>query len=99
MYKVYQTGDKKELKETDFPLIQRLWMGPFNEDKIFIMEKGRQLSMNQDLKNFTCLPEALLQGLVENLKQEELKEINSIKDKYANYEKTLKEHFLKTTKF
>jgi hypothetical protein len=89
---VYQTGDKKELKDADFPLIQRLWMGPFNEDRIFIMEKGRQLNMSQDLKNLTCLPEALLTGLIENSKQEELKEINNIRSKYACYSKTLREH-------
>jgi hypothetical protein len=67
-------------------------MGPFNEDRIFIMEKGRQLNMSQDLKNLTCLPEALLTGLIENSKQEELKEINNIRSKYACYSKTLREH-------
>ena len=88
---MYQTGDKRELKDNDFPLIQRLWMGPFNEDKIFIMEKGRQLNMSQDLTNLICLPEALLLGLIENSKQEELKEINNIKAKYSNYSKILRE--------
>ena len=67
-------------------------MGPFNEDKIFIMEKGRQLNMSQDLKNLTCLPETLLKGLIENSKQEELKEINNIRAKYANYTKALTDH-------
>ena len=60
-------------------------MGPFIEDKIFIMEKGRQLNINQDLANLVCLPEALLQGLLHNLNKEELKEINDLKSQFSNY--------------
>ena len=68
-------------------------MGPFNEDKIFIMEKGRQLNMSQDLQNLKNLPEALLLGLIENSRAEELKEVNNIRAKYANYTQALTEHF------
>lgn len=69
LYKVYQAGNIKELNGEDLPLIQRILMGPFNEDKIFIMEGGRDLSMNQDVTNLICLPEALLKGIVENSKK------------------------------
>jgi Ras association domain-containing protein 2/4 len=92
LYKVYQTGDKRELSDSDFPLIQRLWMGPFDEDKFFIMEKGRQLNMTQDLQNLMGLPDTLLNGLIQQSKQEELKETNNLKTKYSNYSKALKEH-------
>ena len=85
MYKVYQSGDSRELNEDDFPLIQRLWMGPFNEDKIFIMEKGRNLNINQEIADLVRLPDALLQGIIENINQEESKEANRIKDKYSRY--------------
>ena len=57
MYKVYKSGETKELTDNDFPLFVRLWMGPWsNEDKIFIMEKGRQSKINQEISNLTFLP-------------------------------------------
>jgi hypothetical protein len=57
LYKVYKNGETKELTDNDFPLFVRLWMGPWsNEDKIFIMEKGRQFKINQEISNLTFLP-------------------------------------------
>lgn len=70
-------------------------MGPFDEDKIFIMEKGRKLNMNQEITNLVSLPESLLLGLIENSKQEEWKEEYPIRAKYENYIKFLNNH-LKT---
>ncbi len=91
LYKVYQSGDKKELKDDDMPLIQRLWMGPFSEDKIFIMEKGRQLNMNQEMATLVCLPLPLLHNLIENVNQEEKKESELVRKRYSNYSNVLNE--------
>lgn len=91
MYKVYKNGDTRELSDADHPLLQRLWMGPWsNEDKIFIMEKGRKLVLNQELTNLICLPDPVLQGLLENLNLEMTKETNHIKKKYEAYSNYLK---------
>ena len=91
MYKVYKNGDTKELTNKDFPLFQRLLMGPWsNEDKIFIMEKGRQSKITQEISNLTFLPDAVLQGLLENLNLELNKEINNLKKRYESYESYLK---------
>lgn len=85
LYKVYQSGEIRELNSGDFPLIQRLYMGPFNEDKIFIMEKGRTVSVDQDVMNLVTLPKALLKALIESSKKEESKEISEFKQKYKTY--------------
>lgn len=91
MYKVYKNGDTRELEDQDCPMLQRLWMGPWlNEDKLFIMEKGRQLVLNQELTNLICLPDAVLQGLLENLNIELAKETNHIKKRYEAYENYLR---------
>jgi len=61
-------------------------MGPWsNEDKLFIMEKGRHLAINQELSNLICLPEPVLLGLMETLNLELAKEINKIKKRYESY--------------
>jgi hypothetical protein len=91
LYKVYQSGDKRELNDDDLPLIQRLWMGPFGEDKIFIMEKGRQLNMNEEMATLICLPEPLLEKLIENINQEEMKEEEEVRRKYLEYSRVLNE--------
>lgn len=95
LYKVYQSGDIRELRNDDFPLIQRVLMGPFHEDKLFIMEKGRNLNVNQDITNLICLPEALLKGLLDNSKKEEQKEIKLLKEKFKVYADTLKSRLKK----
>lgn len=89
---MYQSGDFKELADDDYPLIKRLWMGPFtNEDKIFIMEKGRQIGVKQqEAAAMICLPHALLVSLIEKSSQEELKELTQLKLKYKNYSDFLK---------
>ncbi len=85
LYKVYQNGEKRELAENDSPLMQRLWMGPFNEDRLFIMERGRALNMSQELINLIGLSDTLLRGLLDNMKQEEDREATAIRSKYASY--------------
>jgi len=58
-------------------------MGPFSEDKVFIMEKGRQLNTNQEVS------QSLLQSLLENLNQEEAKEMSNVRERYLRYRKWL----------
>lgn len=65
-------------------------MGPFNEDKLFIMEKGRRLNNNQEVSNLVCLPESLLQNLLDNLSMEESKEIENVTSKFLKYQEILK---------
>jgi hypothetical protein len=91
LYKVYQSGEIRELSPDDIPIIERLWMGPFNEDKIFIMERGRQLN---ETNNFKFLPQKLLIDLVDNLKQEESKEKAAIINKYTKYCDHLQKFYL-----
>lgn len=90
LYKCHQSGETREFNSDDVPLIERIWMGPFNEDKIFIMEKGQKLNSNEDVSKLVCLPESLLQSLFDNLNKEENKEIERIKERFLKYEQFLK---------
>ncbi len=89
LYKCYQSGETRELDDDSFPLIERIWMGPFSEDKLFIMEKGHQIH-NQEVSNLMCLPESLLQNLLDNLAKEEQKEIETIRSQFFKYQEILK---------
>ena len=85
LYKVYQNGEKRELADDDSPIMQRLWMGPFAEDRLFVMEKGRALDMSQELINLIGLSDTLLRGLLDNMKLEEERETMALRSKYAAY--------------
>lgn len=64
-------------------------MGPFSEDKLFIMEKGGVLNNNQEVSNLMCLPESLLQNLPDNLAMEESKEIENVTAQFLKYQEIL----------
>ena len=89
LYKILQTGEKRELDGLEMPLIQRLRMGPFDEDKIFIMEKGTEVNISIELENFMRLSLNLLNGLIENLKQQEEKDLQVIQKRYFLYKEYL----------
>lgn len=89
LYKLPQTGTKVEFKGDDLLLINRLWMGPFNEDKIVIMEKGISLNNGEHLDNFISLPMNFLNCLIDNLNKEELSEIEKVKNSYISYRNLL----------
>ena len=91
LYKVYQTGEIRELNDDDLPLIHRLWMGPFNQDKIFIMEKGRHTNLSLEVSYLISLPRELLSNLVNNSLREEEKEIDQLRNKYLMYSLALNE--------
>jgi hypothetical protein len=77
-------------------------MGPFDEEKIFIMEKGRQINMNEELATLVSLPDSLLVGLIESCRLEEYNEIEVLKKRYELYRQILNErleHFENPTSF
>lgn len=64
-------------------------MGPFNEDKIVIMEKGAQLQVDHHLQTFLSLPLNLLEELVEKLKKEEENDIAAVRMRFERYRELL----------
>lgn len=64
-------------------------MGPFNEDKIVIMEKGAVLQVDHQLQTFLSLPLNLLEELVDRLNREEENEITAVRKKYEKYRELL----------
>ena len=73
----------------DTPLAHRLRMGPFIEDKIFIMEKGTQININIELENLVRLPLHLLQGLLDNLEIQENKDKGILRERFNFYKEGL----------
>jgi hypothetical protein len=64
-------------------------MGPFIEDKIFIMEKGVEININIELENLVRLPLHLLNGLLDNLKTQETKDLEVLLNRFSFYKENL----------
>jgi hypothetical protein len=64
-------------------------MGPFIEDKIFIMEKGVEININIELENLVRLPLHLLNGLLDNLKTQETKDLDVLLNRFSFYKENL----------
>ena len=71
------------------PLEHRLRMGPFIEDKIFIMEKGVEININIEVENLIRLPLHLLNGLLDNLNIQENKDLEILLNRFNYYRENL----------
>jgi Ras association domain-containing protein 2/4 len=90
------SGETVTLKEMDFPLIERIYHGPNEDDvKIFIMEKSRVLDINEQVAQYVNLSDAMLIGFLEKLKQDEELELSLIKERRRNYQQRIKEQMAK----
>jgi len=89
LYKIQQNGDKKEFESNELILINRIWMGPFNEDKIVIMEKGVVLQVDHQIQTYLSLPLNLLEEFVAQLKKEEENDILAVRNRFEKYRELL----------
>ena len=71
------------------PSEHRLRMGPFIEDKIFIMEKGVEININIEVENLIRLPLHLLNGLLDNLNIQENKDLEILLNRFNYYRENL----------
>jgi Ras association domain-containing protein 2/4 len=80
---VRSSGETRALADTDIPLLERIFLGPLEDDaKIFIVERHQTFDITEEVAAFVNLPEAVLIGFLEKCKQDEEKEIQWIRDKY-----------------
>ncbi|XP_070543966.1 gelsolin-related protein of 125 kDa-like [Ptychodera flava] len=86
LYKVKDNGETLHLKESDFPLLERINMGP-SEDyaKIFIMERAAAKDITHEVAQYLHVDHPVLLEILERLKQEEEKKVKTLKQKYESY--------------
>ncbi|XP_064619736.1 ras association domain-containing protein 2-like isoform X2 [Lineus longissimus] len=78
------------LLDTDYPLFERLLLGPEEDEaKIYIMEKSAFSHVPQEVSQYVTLPEAVLHGFLDKFTGEEEKEVQKLKQKYATIREAL----------
>ncbi|KFO20599.1 Ras association domain-containing protein 6 [Fukomys damarensis] len=88
LYIIFATGEQRQLKKTDIPLLQRLLQGPSrNNARIFLMDKDTE-EISSDVAQYINFHFSLLESILERLNEEEKREIKRTITKF-NTEKAI----------
>nr|XP_002735045.1 PREDICTED: uncharacterized protein LOC100366511 [Saccoglossus kowalevskii] len=80
--KVKETGETMHMKQTDFPLLERVNMGPSEEyAKIYIVEKTAVKDVTHEVTQYIHVDLPVLKAILTKIEEEEQKKITTIKKK------------------
>ncbi|XP_072050437.1 ras association domain-containing protein 2-like isoform X2 [Amphiura filiformis] len=89
LYEVMQHGESREMKTVDFPLLRRVVLGPDEHvAKVFIMEKKTQ-EISPEIAQYINLQMPVLDAIIRKFNEEEERELEKIKHRYAQYKANL----------
>ncbi|KAK6493059.1 ras association domain-containing protein 6 [Huso huso] len=88
LYCIHASGEKRKLKESDFPLWERLLQGPSAITQIFLMDRDEQ-EVSNDVAQYLQLEMPLLKIILDKLKDEENREIQRIVTKYQQRKRNI----------
>ncbi|XP_071952915.1 ras association domain-containing protein 2-like [Antedon mediterranea] len=89
LYVLRQSGEATELKPTDYPLIQRVKLGPDETvAKIFILSSSDEVS--PEVAQYVNLSEVVLKGILNKFEEEEENEVKKIKHRYDQYRENVR---------
>jgi len=77
-------GECRILGEYDYPLIERVLMGPLEDEaNLYIYETGTITDISEIVARYSVLPEPVLHGFLQRLADEEENELYAIKKRYS----------------
>uniref|UniRef100_H3A0U0 Ras association domain family member 6 n=1 Tax=Latimeria chalumnae TaxID=7897 RepID=H3A0U0_LATCH len=92
LYIIHASGEKKKLKNSDFPLWERLLQGPSGKiAKMFLMDKDAE-EISNDVAQYIKFDLPLLQSILLKLNEEEKRETEKIIKKYTAEKNILIQH-------
>ncbi|KAG6931970.1 Ras association domain family member 6 [Chelydra serpentina] len=92
LYIIHASGEKKRLKNTDTPLLERLLQGPSEKiAQFFLMDKNAE-EVTSDVAQYLkfCIP--LLESFLHKLDEEEEREIQQTIAKYVREKHVIRQH-------
>ncbi|XP_039909198.1 ras association domain-containing protein 6 [Simochromis diagramma] len=89
LYCLHQSGEKRKLSNTDQPLWERTLQGPSDDImKIFLMDADEE-EVSDDVAQYLNLELPILEKVLQKLKDEENREIQTIENKYKRQKRVL----------
>uniref|UniRef100_A0AAY4DAU3 Ras association domain-containing protein 2 n=1 Tax=Denticeps clupeoides TaxID=299321 RepID=A0AAY4DAU3_9TELE len=84
LYLVHTSGERVQLKRSDYPLIVRVLQGPCEQVcKIFLMEQDLGEEVTYDVAQYIKFEMPVLQSFITKLKEEEDREVQKLKSRYS----------------
>ncbi|CAG2184065.1 unnamed protein product, partial [Oppiella nova] len=90
LFVLRDNGECKRLQDNEFPLITRVMLGP-NESaaKVFIFNKNKD-EISSEVAQYLRLSNPELQMFLKKFEEEEIREINKLKKRFADVKKWIK---------
>ncbi|XP_067290049.1 ras association domain-containing protein 2b [Pseudorasbora parva] len=93
LYLVHTSGERHQLKPNDHPLAVRVLKGPCEQvSKIFLMETDQVEEVTYDVAQYIKFELPVLQSFVAKLQEEEEREMQKLKKRYADLRRIIKRY-------
>ncbi|XP_053116456.1 ras association domain-containing protein 6 [Hemicordylus capensis] len=92
LYMIHASGEKKQLKSTDIPLLERILQGPSEKVvQFFLMDQDAE-EVSSDVAQYIQFPLPLLESILHKLNEEEEREIQETAAKYHKEKAAISQH-------
>lgn len=93
LYIVHTSGERHQLKPNDHPLALRVLQGPCEQvSKMFLMETDQVEEVTHDVAQYIKFELPVLQSFVAKLQEEEEREMQKLKKRYADMRRIIKKY-------
>ncbi|KAI4897921.1 hypothetical protein NFI96_023129, partial [Prochilodus magdalenae] len=93
LFLLHTSGERVQLKRGDHPLTIRVLQGPCEQvSKIFLMEVDQVEEVTYDVAQYIKLEIPVLQSFIDKLTEEELREMEKLKQRYSDLRCMIQNH-------
>ncbi|XP_017574364.1 ras association domain-containing protein 2b isoform X2 [Pygocentrus nattereri] len=93
LFLLHTSGERVQLKRGDHPLSIRVLQGPCEQvSKIFLMEVDQVEEVTYDVAQYIKLEIPVLQSFIDKLMEEELREMEKLKQRYSDLRSMIQMH-------
>ncbi|XP_043106688.1 ras association domain-containing protein 2b [Puntigrus tetrazona] len=95
LYIVHTSGERHQLKPNDHPLTLRVMQGPCEQvSKMFLMETDQVEEVTHDVAQYIKFELPVLQSFITKLQEEEEREMQKLKKRYADMRRIIKKYMV-----
>ncbi|XP_050976301.1 ras association domain-containing protein 2b isoform X2 [Labeo rohita] len=93
LYTVHTSGERRQLKPNDHPLVLRVLQGPCEQvSKMFLMEADQVEEVTSDVAQYIKFELPVLQSFIAKLQEEEEREMQKLMKRYADMRRIIKKY-------
>ncbi|NWR94749.1 RASF6 protein, partial [Furnarius figulus] len=97
LYVIHASGEKKQLRSGDIPLVHRLLQGPSEEAAKFFLMDGDVEEISSDVAQYIPFHIPFLESILHRINEEEEQEIQQTRARYLKEKNLIKQHLRSRT--